>query len=287
MITAISTLLMALPLAQQVPPSVLYTATNSAKDQKIVLRGWGSGTISETDEVSLQGNRSLRISTRNLYQGGIMQYNQPINLTERFLDKASLLRVTFFVPATSLVLGAGRAQTAGNAAGESGVTELRMVITTTDGKFSEMFIPVETTFAAERGWKRAAFPLSAIAGFDRTNKIIKSIQLSADATTSLYLGDLRVVTDETPITGELFGGEKLNLALGDEITLKAAGIAGPSILKYEWDFDAADGIQVDAEGQVVNRKFRKPGTFIVTVTISDLYNLKEPFKATMEVKVNP
>ncbi len=79
----------------------------------------------------------------------------------------------------------------------------------------------------------------------------------------------------------------INLALGDEITLSASGFGGSSILRFTWDFDDKDGIQVDAEGQSVKHKFRKAGNFVVTMTVSDYYGLKPSYSSTVKVTVNP
>jgi hypothetical protein len=97
---------------------------------------------------------------------------------------------------------------------------------------------------------------------------------------------MRVVNDTTPIRGDV-NQTNLNLALGDEIEFIAHGMGGSSVLKYTWDFDSADGIQVDAEGQVIKRKFRKPGDYTITLTVTDAYGLKAPYSTTIKAKVNP
>jgi hypothetical protein len=291
MISTISTLLMTLPLIQgQAVTPTLYTPGKSIKDQKIALQGWGNGTMSETDEMSFQSNRSIRVSTRNFFHGGRMTFAEHIKLSEIFDSKTSLVRIMFFVPDARLRIdrqGGIPTGSGGVMLLENPINELRLIFTTTDDKMSEIFLPIDTTFAVERGWRSAAFPLSAVRGFDRTNKIVKTIGVSANATVSMYLGDIRVVTDETPIKGELVGPKSMNLALGDEVLLRATGSAGASVLKYEWDFDSSDGIQADSEGQSVRRKFRKAGNYTVTVKISDYYGLKEPVLLTIAVKVNP
>jgi len=40
-------------------------------------------------------------------------------------------------------------------------------------------------------------------------------------------------------------------------------------LTWSWDFDASDGLQGDAEGQYPVHTFTRPGTYTVTVTVSD------------------
>lgn len=181
----------------------------------------------------------------------------------------------------------------GGRGGSSGMsTELtlktmRLIVATSDGKRSEIYLPANTSLPNENGWRTISVPLQGIKGFDRTNKVIQSIAISGDATSTFYVGDLRVINDSTPIRGSIDGSQKLNLALGDTITLNAIGNGGSSILKYSWDFDDTDGIQSDAEGRSIQRRFRKAGDFVVTLTITDYYGLKAPFQTTLKVKVNP
>lgn len=163
---------------------------------------------------------------------------------------------------------------------------IRLIVTTSDGKKSEVFVPVENAMASSHGWKSVSIPLQAITGFDRTNKVISEVSFSADATTTFYIGDMRVVNDTTPIRGDV-NIHTLNLALGDSFTFVASGTGGSSPLKYTWDFDDKDGIQVEAEGRAITRRFRKPGTFTITMTVADKYGLKTPYSTTLKVTVNP
>ncbi|RYG81535.1 PKD domain-containing protein, partial [bacterium] len=148
------------------------------------------------------------------------------------------------------------------------------------------YIPVATGSSAQDGWRQAGLPLKAIRGFERTNKTIKEITVASDSTSSFYIGDLRVVSDPTPIRAEP-NIRSINLALNDIATLSAKGEGGSSVLRYTWDFDDKDGITVDAEGSTVTHKFRRPGDFTVTVTVQDEYGLKDPYTTTIQVKVNP
>jgi hypothetical protein len=142
-----------------------------------------------------------------------------------------------------------------------------LILTTSDGKKSEVYVPVSTSGSGDRGWRSVAVPLQAISGFADSNKAVKEVAISGDAVTTFYVGNLQTINDSTPISGDT-NIRTLNLALGDEIELVGRGFGGSSILKYSWDFDDKDGIQSDAEGQVVKRKFRKPGTYKITLTIS-------------------
>jgi hypothetical protein len=366
--------------------TVLYQPARSLKDQQISLRAWGSGTVSETDEMAFEGTNSVRISTRNFFQGGILRFGAPATLSSQFEDRNNLLRITFMsadsgvrgfggqrggpggfgpgglgapggggipggagipggvggpgglgAPRGGGVAGGGRGggrqggATAGGRGGarqggipgtggipggfggqggpggiggpgglgapggggmggmrapEQGMRMMRVIITTTDGKRSEAYLPVNLRAVDQRGWSSVAVPLQAISGFERTNKVVSEVALSADTTATFFLGDLRIVNDSTPLRCEP-NVRTLNLALGDEVTFSATGSGGASILKFTWDFDSSDGVQIDAEGQVVRRRFRKPGTFTVTVTVSDTFGLKQPYSTDIKVVVNP
>lgn len=322
---------------------VLYAPGHTVKDQGISLKSWGSGSIAETDEAAYEGTNSIRISTRNYFQGGIIELEKPVDLGVSYSDASNLLRLMVFVPGSSTTFGGpmggpfggpmggpmggpiggpgginrggqtNRRQGGGaggvgmggplggpmggpmggpgmrGAAGETQLQNVRVVITTTDGKRSEAYAPIIRTAAAstsDRGWQAVGIPLKAIAGFDRTNKVVKSIAVAGDAPTTLFVGDVRVLSDETPINGDT-NVKELNLALGDEVVLYAYGYAGATPLEYSWDFDAKDGIQEDALGQSIRKRFRKPGKFTVTVTIRDKFGLKKPYSTTIDVTVNP
>ncbi len=312
----------ALAAAQQ--PTILYLPGKSVKDQNIGLRSWGSGTIRETTEAAYEGTTSISVSSRNSFQGGIMMYGTPVDLSGQYANKDNLLRITFRIADASQVFGPGggngpvgpsgpggpggggrpgNGRFGGGPPGPGGpvgpggagattppketLKNLRLIVTTTDGKKSEVFVPVSTSMAGERDWRMVSIPLQAIRGLDATNKTVKELAISADATTTLYLGDLRVVSDSTKISGEITTKGPINLALGDELTLSAYGFGGSSPLKYQWDFNATDGIQVDSEGQTIKHKFRKAGHFTVTLTVVDTYGLKAPATSKLEVTINP
>jgi hypothetical protein len=176
------------------------------------------------------------------------------------------------------------------------IKTIRYVITTTDGKKSEAYVPADTGAPDQRGWRPVAIPLRAISGFDRTNKVVKSIAVSADSLATFYVGDIRIVNDATPVRARMLfdsngtgwrDATKLNIGLGTELSFGAVGEGGASVLKYSWDFDSSDGIETDAEGSVVKRKFRKDGTFKITLTVTDVYGLKAPFTTTIDIVVNP
>ena len=303
----------AMSMGQQGPTS-LYAPAKTVKDQKIELRGWGSGTIAESQQAPFLGENSLRVSSRNFFQGGTLAYEEPKDLHADFEDKSKLLRVTFFLEDAGVVYGVnGKGSVKGTGVGDrvnqhavvpsrSGVKvnsadlavpfkpkikTIRLVILTTDEKKSEIYVPIMSSQAEGQGWRSISVPIQAISGFDRTNKVVKQISLSTDTIGTFYVGEMKVAQDEAPISAKILNESNLSLALGDKATFNGYGEGGSSVLVYRWDFDDRDGIQVDAEGQTVIRKFRKAGTFNVTLTVSDKYELKKPAIKTLIVTVNP
>jgi hypothetical protein len=317
--------------------TILYRPGVPLTEQSITVKSWGGGICTETDDTAYEGTKSVRVTTRNFYQGGTFLFGKNVDLASSYADKNNLLRITYksldsATGSTGGVGGAGRPPSGGGdgggaiggggqggrgggsipgggaggpafgGGGASGVAtstlkSIRIIITTTDGKRSEAILPAATSSSNDRGWKQAGIPLQSIRGFDSTNKIIKSIGFAGDVSTAFYIGDMRVLSDKTPIRGEP-NFRTLQTFKNAENIYSATGYGGSSVLKYTWDFDDADGIQVDAEGQAVRYKYRiasddaanpgsirKDGVFIVTLTISDAYGLKEPYSTQIKVKV--
>ncbi len=310
-------------LASMAFSQVIYTPTAALGDQRITLAPWGSGTIAETNEMAVEGTSSIRVSSRNFFQGGIMHFGNPVDLASASANTANMFVITVQAQSASTTLGGGggggglvgAGGGGGLAAGGGGLsggggglsqgggqqgggtsqqqaiidatlTKVRCVVTTTDGKKSEVYIDLTSALGNAQGWKSVGVPLAGITGFDRTNKVVKSIAFSGDTIGTFYVGQIKIVNDTTPLYVEP-NVREANLALGDELTLVAMGNGGSSQLRYTWDFDDKNGVDVDAEGQTIKRKFRKDGTYTITVTVHDRFGLKKPYSTTLKVIVNP
>ncbi len=294
----------------------IYEPTKDVAAQGITLKGWGSGTIAQTDEMAFEGTSSVRVSSRNFFQGGVFKFANGIDLAPATSGKSNLLLFTLHAPVTVAAGGGGGGRQGGgrsgggDAGGDSGaaggqlggasggqgstttqaqikpLTKIRVVITTSDGKNAEAYIDITSSVKDNNGWFSAGIPLAAIAGFNNTNKKVTAIALSGDSVSTFYVGQVKVLEDNTPVFVEANVSE-VNLGFGEEFTFFANGYAGSTAVKYTWDFDAADGISVDAEGPSVTHRFRREGTFTVTVTAVDVFGLKQPRSAKITVTVNP
>ena len=60
-----------------------------------------------------------------------------------------------------------------------------------------------------------------------------------------------------------------------------------SIILYEWDFDASNGIAVDDTGVTASHHYSGPGTYTVTLTVTDEFGFKCSDTTTVEVYAHP
>lgn len=328
----------------------IYRAGVSLKDQGIFLYNWGSGLAKGTDEIAYEGSESVRMLSRNYFQGGVMSFANPVDLSSRFDNKNDLLRIVFHVTDNSTVIGnapggrgsnpdsgggrggggglvlftpdnyygptpgfaigfqrggrgGGGGEDAGGGSAQPGGAQgrptlpgavsappfsvMRLIVTTTDGLKSEAYLPAGVANPKDRGWREISIPLSGISGLSRTNKVVKALGFSVDRLATFYIGDIRMISDTTPIHGDLNIEDNINVPVDSIVTFKANGDGGSTILRIVWDFDETDGIQEDAEGWEVKRAFRKPGTYVVTCSFTDKYGLKSPLVKKIKIKVNP
>lgn len=283
-------------VSKQVPEIILvqkiYTCGQTLASQGISLKNWGAGNISETEELPAPKSPCLRISTRNFFSGGILVFNEPLDIFKAAIPEDNLLTFTFKRADLSLLLGGTQKQkqpTSPKNSKDSSpnkLTTFRCVITMSDGYTAEAYIPIDTNDANENGWYRVGIPITSFKNFVRSNYKLKEILITGDAIGTFYLSNVDILKDPTPITGKILGGD-LNLALGQEVTLSAEGSDGATVLRYEWSFNPKKWNSVDAVGRTVKRKFSVPGTYFVTLTISDIYGLKSPFITSINVTVNP
>jgi hypothetical protein len=280
-------------------------AGEAAAASGITLASWGGGTIAESTDVSIAGSHALMVRSTSYFQGGTMKLARPAALASYFDNKENLLQFSIYVAQNTAstgtsggggggTLGGGTGGTLGGGGGGNAGTpqtvkqmeNFRAVIRTTDGKAAEVYIPLGMPGGSTNKWRRLGVPLNVVSGFGKTNKEVASISFAGDAPATFYIGEVRVVTDQTPIQGSLSNSE-LNLGQGQEVTLWAVAEGGFSVLQYEWDFNAKDGIQSEAAGQIAIHRFRVAGEWTVTCTIKDVHGIKQPWSGTIRVTVNP
>jgi hypothetical protein len=160
---------------------------------------------------------------------------------------------------------------------------LRLVMMTTTGKSLEMVLPI--SYAREdNDWKLFNIPVPAIPGLAAGDAKIQEIRLFGDTSTTMYLGKISVVVDNTPLRVERI--DEKNVGAKETYRYNASATAGATPLKYTWDWDASDGIQEESVGRSVTHAYYKPGDYKVTLTVSDAFGTKPPVTTTFMVHVH-
>ncbi len=295
---------------------------------------WGSGEVKATTDFVYTGSNSIKVTTHGRYQGARLLLGKPTDLNSAQGEKSAYLQFIFMLPdkngAGRMGGEGGMAGMAGMMGGRGGrggggpggiggpggsggrggpggggegattlakpkpLANFRIVFVTNDNKRTELQVPIENARPERETWQSFAIPIAAIPGLRETNGQLKEIQLFGDSPSILYLGEVRVVRDETPI--RLDDLDDITIAKNDPRTFTAAAEAGPTPLRYEWAIQgiaARDGdpqevtatYQVVGEGRTFTHKFVKSGDYVVTLTVSDLYGIKKPASKKMNVHV--
>ena len=79
---------------------------------------------------------------------------------------------------------------------------------------------------------------------------------------------ITVNANQSPIAA---AGSDQTVLVNDLVSLDGTGSSDPDggIVSYSWDFDAADGIQMDATGITASTSYAIAGTYTVTLTVTD------------------
>jgi hypothetical protein len=169
---------------------------------------------------------------------------------------------------------------------------LRVVMVTSGGKTLEAMLPLANA-TEEADWKVLSIPLTAIPNLTADDAQITEMRIFGDAPGTVNIGSIGIVEDSSPIKLDSINDKTVQRLAKYQYVATASGGATP--LVYSWDWDASDGIQDETQGRNITHVFRKASVdeagkntdFVVTVTVSDLYNTKAPVKTTFKVHVTP
>lgn len=181
----------------------------------------------------------------------------------------------------------GASDTSGLSAPEP-LKHIRLVLVTTDDKKAEVLLPLENAVPTRDRWKTVAVPTSTITGLQGSSGQVKEIRLFGDSAGVFYVGQIRLVSDQTPIRVDDL--PDMTVAINDPVTFTASAEGGVSPLQYEWTLvrpeePAPEKLPVDAEGRTFKHKFRKSGDYTVYLTARDAYGLKAPATRKAQVHV--
>ncbi|MDH7568560.1 MAG: PKD domain-containing protein [Armatimonadota bacterium] len=295
-----------------------------AANAGIVVGGWGGGTAEETTETQFEGERSLKVKVRDLYQGARLDLRNAVDLAQVLAGPNPYFSVSVRISPTArqvnipglqttpgampgmdptmggaapgmdpTMMGTGMDPTAGTGAVGGGnitiprISKLRVVFIGPKGSL-EAFSMGELK-GDTGGWTTVGIPLIEVAKKLGTDSFpVQRIIIGADSPDTMYIGRMALVNDMTGITAQCSVSQTHAIRRNTPVTFTATGEGGITPIKFSWDFDASDGIQEEAVGSSVRHAFPKEGRYTVTLTAKPMDGAqKEPSQQTIEVEVVP
>ena len=263
-------------------------------DPEVMRLGpWGGGGCEESPQNAYGGSRSIKVTPKDLYSGGRIDFFRPFDLTKSFTEPNAYLQImTKFwgvqagYDALTVGLGAaGSTDMYGGTYQARQVRRVRVALFFEGGKSVESQVDLSSFKVQDDGWMAVSFPLEALKSkLGLTDYKLERMVISGDGSEPFHIGEMVTILDSTPITPD--GGESKEVSRNYPIAFQGFCRAGATAVKYSWDFNNADGLQEEAVGDLVYHRFTAAGTWTVTMTVSDVFGIKKPATATIQVKVN-
>lgn len=250
------------------------------------LGGWGSGSAVKTKEQILDGAWSIKIATQGLYSGGKIDFTQPVTLFSDGIDPTRYIQfIMFFKDIRQVNPAQGTDYTWADVEPYSKpkANKMRFVFVSDKGETVEAIEPTGA-IDPDDNWMRIAVPLAKFKQKEGiTSFAMKRFMVFTDIPCTLYLGTMKLVTDAAPIKVDPL--DPRTIAIMDPQFFVASATGGVSSLNYSWDFDSANGIQVESTEPVAKYYYRTGGEFTVTLTVSDADGLKDPVTVSTTIEV--
>lgn len=253
--------------------------------EKIEASSWGSGKSVESKEKVLTGGQSIKITTQGPYAGGRLDFDEAVPLFSGGVDKKRYIVFSFFFPDVQTIEPAANTASAFDVEPYTvpRVSKVRLVFVSNTGVKVSLERPTNP-LDPDDNWVRMAVPLAKLDVPEGTSEFrLKRLIICTDIPGTLYLGEAKIVTDNVPIKVDSLGVQ--TVAVYDDVFLVANATGGVSSLKYAWDYDSSNGLQVESTTKVGRYVYLRGGDFTVTLTVSDIDGLKEPVVVTGTISV--
>ena len=109
------------------------------------------------------------------------------------------------------------------------IGSLHVIYEFADGSRSETLRPISVTLGEDINWLRASIPLSAIPAPPSGSAQLAKLYIGTDVPATLNIGEIRLITDTTPITAD--AGTNKTVPLNTQVTLVGTGEGGASSFK--------------------------------------------------------
>lgn len=272
-----------------VPAGISVFNGDDPTNDGISLGGWGSGGAVKTQEQRLEGTWGIKITTQGLYSGGKLEFAQPVTLFSNGNEANRYLQFTFlFLGASDKVLVNPAASTEYTWTDvepywKPKANKMRFVVMSDAGDNIEITEPTGA-IDADDNWMRIALPVSKLKTRDDVKDFrMKRLLIFTDTPVTFYLGSMKLVTDTDPITVDPI--DPRTVAIMDPQYFVANAKGGVSSLKYAWDFDKSNGIQIESTDLIAKTVYAKGGDYTVTLTVSDADGIKAPVTVTTVITV--
>lgn len=290
---------------QELPPVSFTLYRGEGNSGNIRLASWGSGIAEATADNVLLGDAAIKVTTHGLYQGGRIDFREPVDLSAALANPRTYLRLMtrFNSSSGSNVAGGGGGSfpggsfpggggfdSTGSLASQAPFERMRFLAIMADGKQIELVRPLDMKPTEDPdAYLPITFPIQLLkkAGVATSGNgaRLKSLVICGDKYQQFQIGEIQVVTDDTEISVSPL--DDMDAFINNDIPFQGDAEGGSSTLRFSWDWDARDGIQEDATGRSVTKVFTKAGKIVVTLTVSDVDGLKKPQSVKLELDVAP
>ncbi|HIE08214.1 MAG TPA: PKD domain-containing protein [Armatimonadetes bacterium] len=175
------------------------------------------------------------------------------------------------------------------------IEALRILIQAEGGWLALPYLDLEAFESGPEGWLELDIPLKRFSkvGEIRPESKLRRLLIFGDAEGEIYVGRIALARDASPIRltalAEIGGriSTEVDCLVGDTVVFTAEVEGGLATVEVRWDFDASDGVGIDATGLRVEHAFEKPGDYVVTAVAVDPDGVKGEARATLKVHVHP
>jgi hypothetical protein len=164
------------------------------------------------------------------------------------------------------------------------IKNMRIVLFTDQGQLIADPVPVIATTKDRRGWIPVSVVLARFSG-PKGAREIRAVGLFGDQTDKLYLGQLRLIIDHTPVKVAVKANP--GVARTDQLVDFTTELTGGPVddPQVAWSFGEGEKGQQQAFGTHVRYVYKKPGDFIVTATVKNKAGARAPASGSTGVHI--
>ena len=189
---------------------------------------WGSGNAVESSDTTkvLTGSRSVKITTQGLYAGARIDFAQPVALfTEGIESTRYIVFASYFDQVQEIAPGAGTLYAYEIEPYKIPKAGMVRFVFESDAGASLAVEEPTNPLDPDDNWCRIAVPLAKFKALGDIKEFrLKRLLICTDLPTTLYLGEIKMVTDNSPIKVEPLSSQ--TVVIYDEVLFPAIATGG-------------------------------------------------------------